>query len=46
VGITVSGYAYGLAGWPGVIALGIAMLALPFATGWSERRTEQAGDGP
>ena len=47
VGITVSGYAYSLAGWPGVTALGIAMLALPFATGWSERRTEQAGiDAP
>jgi YNFM family putative membrane transporter len=44
VGITVSGYAYGLAGWPGVVALGTAMLALPFATGWSERRREQAGE--
>jgi MFS transporter, YNFM family, putative membrane transport protein len=42
VGITVSGYAYSLAGWPGVIALGIAMLSLPFATGWSERRMEQS----
>ena len=44
VGITLSGYAYGLAGWPGVAALGTAMLALPFATGWSERRREQAGE--
>jgi len=40
-GITLSGYAYGLAGWPGVAALGIAMLALPFATGLAERRQEQ-----
>jgi YNFM family putative membrane transporter len=45
VGITLSGYAYGLAGWPGVTALGAAMLALPFATGLSERRTEQAEGG-
>jgi YNFM family putative membrane transporter len=40
-GITLSGYAYGLAGWPGVAALGIAVLALPFATGLAERRQEQ-----
>ncbi len=40
-GITLSGHAYGLAGWPGVAALGIAMLALPFATGLAERRQEQ-----
>jgi YNFM family putative membrane transporter len=43
VGITVSGYAYNLGGWPGVTALGIALLSLPFATGWSERRTEKVG---
>lgn len=43
VGITLSGYAYGLAGWPGVAALGTAVLALPFATGLAERRQEQAG---
>jgi YNFM family putative membrane transporter len=43
VGITLSGYAYGLAGWPGVAALGSAVLALPFATGLAERRREQAG---
>ena len=42
-GITLSGYAYGLAGWPGVAALGTAVLALPFATGLAERRQEQAG---
>jgi YNFM family putative membrane transporter len=46
-GITVSGYAYSFAGWPGVAALGIAALALPFATGLSERRQEQDGErGP
>ncbi len=44
VGITLSGYAYGLAGWPGVAALGTAVLALPFATGLAERRREQAGE--
>ncbi len=43
VGITMSGYAYGLAGWPGVAALGTAMLALPFATGLAERRQERPG---
>jgi len=43
VGITLSGYAYGLAGWPGVAALGTAVLALPFATGLAERRQEQGG---
>ena len=42
VGITLSGYAYGLSGWPGVAALGTAVLALPFATGLAERRQEQA----
>lgn len=42
-GITLSGYAYGRAGWPGVAALGAAVLALPFATGMAERRTEQGG---
>jgi YNFM family putative membrane transporter len=44
VGITLSGYAYALAGWPGVAALGVAVLALPFATGLSERRTEEEED--
>ena len=43
VGITLSGYAYGPAGWPGVAALGTAVLALPFATGLAERRREQSG---
>ncbi len=39
-GITLSGHAYGLAGWPGMAALWIAVLALPFATGLAERRQE------
>jgi YNFM family putative membrane transporter len=47
VGITVSGYAYNLGGWAGMTALEIAVLSLPFATGWSERRTERGGvDAP
>ncbi len=38
VGITLSGYAYSLAGWPGVATLGLLVLAIPFATGMSERQ--------
>jgi YNFM family putative membrane transporter len=41
-GITLSGYAYGLAGWPGVAALGALMLSLPCCVGLKERRLEQA----
>jgi YNFM family putative membrane transporter len=37
-GITLSGYAYSFAGWPGVAALGLLMLAIPFATGMTEWR--------
>jgi YNFM family putative membrane transporter len=37
-GITLSGYAYSLAGWPGVIALGVLMLSFPLATGIREMR--------
>jgi YNFM family putative membrane transporter len=37
-GITLSGYAYGLAGWSGVAILGLLMLAIPFATGMAERQ--------
>jgi MFS transporter, YNFM family, putative membrane transport protein len=40
-GITLSGHAYGLVGWPGVAALGIAVLALPFSTGLAEWHQEQ-----
>lgn len=41
-GINLSGFAYGWGGWPGVAALGIAVLALPFAAGLAEWRQEQA----
>jgi YNFM family putative membrane transporter len=42
-GITLSGYAYGLAGWPGVAALGALMLSLPCYVGLKERRLETKG---
>ncbi len=41
-GITLSGQAYGLAGWPGVALLGIAMLSLPVRTGLREIRQDRA----
>ena len=37
-GITLSGYAYGLAGWTGVAALGLTMLSIPLVTGLREMR--------
>jgi YNFM family putative membrane transporter len=37
IGITLSGYAYGFAGWLGVTTLGWTMLLIPFGTGISER---------
>ncbi len=37
-GITLSGYAYGLAGWRGVAGLGLGMLLVPCITGFMERR--------
>jgi YNFM family putative membrane transporter len=37
-GITLSGQAYALAGWPGLAALGFLVLALPAAVGLRERR--------
>jgi len=37
-GITLSGYAYGLAGWRGVVALGAFMLSIPCASGLREIR--------
>jgi YNFM family putative membrane transporter len=43
VGITLSGYAYGLAGWPGVAALGLVMLAVPLLTGLKEMQERTAG---
>lgn len=43
VGITVSGYAYGAAGWRAVAAIGLLMLAITFRVGLAERRAERAG---
>jgi MFS transporter, YNFM family, putative membrane transport protein len=37
-GITLSGYTYGFAGWPGVAALGLLMLIVPLVTGILELR--------
>ena len=37
-GITLSGWAYGWAGWPAVAALGFAVLGAPLAIGLWERR--------
>ncbi len=41
-GITLSGQAYGAAGWPGVALLGLAMLSLPVHTGLKEIRQDRA----
>ena len=38
VGITLSGLAYERRGWPGVAALGMLMLLIPFSIGWRERK--------
>ena len=38
VGITLSGYAYGFAGWFGVAGLGLMMLTVPLVTGLKEMR--------
>lgn len=43
VGITVSGYAHGAAGWRAVAAIGLLMLAITFRVGLAERRAERAG---
>ena len=45
-GITLSGYAYGQAGWPGVAALGLLMLSIPLVTGLREMRQPAAPDPP
>jgi MFS transporter, YNFM family, putative membrane transport protein len=37
-GITLSGYAYGMAGWHGVAILGLVMLLVPLITGLQEMR--------
>jgi len=39
-GITLSGQAYSLAGWPGVVCLGLLVVTIPGAVGWRERRQE------
>ena len=44
VGITVSGHAYGYAGWRMVAAIGILMLGTTFAAGVAEMRAEGRGD--
>lgn len=44
-GITVSGYVYRYAGWSAVVALGLAVLLLPLATGLAEGRSS-AGHTP
>lgn len=36
-GITASGLAYSLGGWPGVVFLGVAMLGVPFLVGLKEQ---------
>jgi YNFM family putative membrane transporter len=43
MGITISGYAYGWAGWPGVAGMALLMLTLPCLTGLAERRAEKPG---
>jgi len=45
-GITLSGYAYGQAGWPGVAVLGLVMLSVPLVTGLQEMRQPPAPESP
>lgn len=45
-GITLSGWAYDGAGWPGVVGLGLVMLGVPLAAGLNELREEHGADGP
>ncbi len=37
-GITLSGWAYSLAGWPGVVALGLVVLVVPLGAGYQDFR--------
>jgi YNFM family putative membrane transporter len=39
-GITVSGWAFSLAGWPGVVTLGLLVLTVPLVTGYRDHREE------
>jgi MFS transporter, YNFM family, putative membrane transport protein len=41
LGITLSGYAYSLLGWHGVVGLGVTMLLLPGGIGWWERHEDR-----
>jgi MFS transporter, YNFM family, putative membrane transport protein len=46
-GISLSGYLYVNFGWPGIVAVGTAMLAIPLASGlWEIRRGERAALDP
>ena len=45
-GITLSGYAYGQAGWHGVAALGLMMLTVPLVTGLREMRQPAVTEKP
>ena len=38
IGITTSGYAWRIGGWPAVLAINVAMLMVPFGTGLYEIR--------
>jgi YNFM family putative membrane transporter len=40
-GITMSGWAYGLAGWHGVVTLGLIVLIVPLVSGFQDLREER-----
>jgi MFS transporter, YNFM family, putative membrane transport protein len=40
-GITLTGWAYSLAAWPGVVALGLLVLGAPLAAGFRDHREER-----
>ena len=42
-GITLSGWAYLLAGWPGVVTLGLFVLTVPLVTGFRDLQEEKRG---
>jgi MFS transporter, YNFM family, putative membrane transport protein len=46
IGITLSGYAYGRAGWTGVALLGLVVLLVPLLTGFKEIRQKLRGPIP
>jgi MFS transporter, YNFM family, putative membrane transport protein len=46
-GISLSGYMYLSFGWPGIVTMGVAMLAIPFASGlWELIKERNHPDGP